>query len=152
MKYAPHTFDQLELETEFEVGPRVVSRGDIDAFTAVSGDKTALHTDADYAATTPLGGLVAHGVLNLAVATGLAYELGIFEGTVLAIRGMDVSYDRPVYPGDSLTLALTVLELDTRPRPDRARAAFAIRLRNQHGKTVLSGTWRVLMRRSFEAS
>lgn len=147
MDYPPHTFDELEPGTAFEAGPRTISREDIDRFTQLSGDRTALHSDEDYARQTPLGGLVSHGVLNLSAATGLAYQMGVFEGTVLAIRSMTVKYDRPVFPGDSVTLNLTVAEVDPRPRPDRGTVGFDARLINQKGKTVLSGLWTVLMRR-----
>ncbi|MCB9899145.1 MAG: dehydratase [Planctomycetes bacterium] len=148
MKYPPHTWDDLSLGEVFHAGPRAVSRADIDTFTEVSGDRTALHTDDAYAARTPLGGLVAHGVLNLAIATGLAYEAGLFEGTVLAFRRVDVGFDRPVRPGDELSLELEVSQLDPRPRPDRGSASFSMRVRNQDGKTVLSGTWTLLLRRT----
>ena len=91
---------------------------------------------------------MAHGALNLAAATGLAYRMGVFEGTVLAIRSMDIKYDRPVLPGDALTLQLTVSEIDPRPRPDRGLVGFDAKLFNQRGKVVLSGLWTVLMRRA----
>ena len=151
MRHAPQHFDDLTEGQSWEEGPRRLSREDIATFADVSGDQTALHTDDAYAATTPLGGLAAHGVLNLAVATGLAYEMGVFEGTVLAIRSMQVKYDRPVFPGDELTLTLDVRELDPRPRPDRGRVEFGVTLRNQGGKTVLSGQWSVLVRRRAAA-
>lgn len=147
MKYEPHTFDDLSLGARFEAGPRVVSLADIHAFTELSGDRTALHSDAAYASTTPLGGLVAHGALSLAVATGLAYEAGLFEGTVLAFRRMDIGFDRPVRPGDALSLVLTVAALDDRPRPERGSAVFDVRLNNPAGKAVLSGQWTILLRR-----
>jgi len=124
-----------------------VSRADIADFARLSGDHTALHTDDEYAATTPLKGLVAHGALTLAIATGLAYEMGIFEGMVLAFRGLSSDYERPVRPGDQLTLSLLVAELDAQPRPDRGRVSLAAALENQTGRRVLSGTWRLLVRR-----
>jgi acyl dehydratase len=141
------TFDQLSVGDVFEAGPRVISRADIDTFTKVSGDHTALHCDDDYAATTPFGGVVAHGVLNLAAATGLAYDSAVFEGTVLAIRSMDVRFDRPVRPDDQVRLTLEVLELDPRPRADRGRVSFDVKLRNQDDRVVLSGRWSLLVRR-----
>jgi acyl dehydratase len=147
MRYASHTFDDLALQASFEAGPRVVTREDIATFARLSGDHTALHTDPDYAASTPLGGLVAHGVLNLAVATGLAFEMGIFEGTILAFRGIEVRFDRPVQPGDALSLRLTVARLDERPRPGRGAVTFDVDLSNQGGRTVLSGSWAMLMAR-----
>ena len=148
MSHAPRTFDDLEVGSAFTAGPREISRADIDDFTRISGDRTALHSDDAYASTTPFGGVVAHGALSLAVATGLAYQTGIFEGTVLAVRQMDVRFERPVFPDDRLELLLTVAELDEKPRPDRGRVGFDVDLRNQDGRTVLSGRWTLVVRRS----
>ena len=148
----PHTYDDLVPGLRFDQGPRAISRADIDAFTSVSGDRTALHSDDAYAATTPFGRVIAHGVLNLAVATGLAYESGVFEGTVLAIRGMEIRFDRPVFAGDEVWLHVRVLEREQRPRTDRGRVTFDVELRNQAGRVVLSGTWKVLMRRHVEGA
>jgi acyl dehydratase len=146
----PMGFDELQPGQVFEAGPRVIDRSDIDAFTRLSGDRTALHCDDDYARTTPFGAVVAHGVLVLAVGTGLAYDTGIFLGTVLAVRSMELSFERPVFPGDSLSLRLEVTAKDSQPRIDRGRVAFGVRLTNQHGKAAALGTWTLIMRRSGE--
>lgn len=148
MSYGPRTFDELSVGSSFTAGPREVTRADIDAFARISGDHTALHTDDGYASTTRFGSVVAHGALTLAVATGLAYETGIFEGTVLALRGMDTRFDRPVFPSDQLDLLLSVEDTDDRPRSDRGIVRFSVCLHNQRGQTVLSGVWLLLMRRS----
>ncbi len=142
-----YTYDALSLGQTFEAGPRRVTLDDIATFARISGDFTALHTDAEYAAATPLGGLVAHGALSLAIATGLAHDTGAFETTVLAFRSLEASYDRPVFPDDDLTLTLEVDELDERPRPTRGRVRFETKLRNQHGKVVMSGHWYLVLRR-----
>ncbi|MBC7895084.1 MAG: dehydratase [Cytophagaceae bacterium] len=144
----PLAFDDLTLGAAFRAGPRRVSRADIAAFAALSGDHTALHSDEAYAATTPFGRVVAHGALNLAVATGLAYATGIFEGTVLAVRSMAIDFERPVFPDDELLLELTVSALDQRPRPDRGQVEFSVRVVNQEGRAVLSGTWKLLLKRA----
>ena len=148
----PMCFEELQPGQVFEAGPRVIDRSDIDAFTRLSGDRTALHCDDDYARTTPFGAVVAHGVLALAVGTGLAYDTGIFHGTVLAVRSMEISFERPVFPGDSLTLRLEVASKDNQPRVDRGRVEFGVRLTNQHGKTAALGTWTLIMRRSVEST
>ena len=147
MKYPPHDFDALEPGATFELGPRTITRADIDAFTEVSGDRTALHCDDAYAAGTPFGQVVAHGVLSLAAATGLAYAMGVFGGTVLAVRQMHVAFERPVTPGDEVSLRLVVVERDSRPKADRGRVTLAVTLSNQRGRTVLSGSWSLLVRR-----
>jgi acyl dehydratase len=145
-------FEDFRPGQTFSAGPRSIERREIDAFTALSGDRTALHSDEAYARTTPFGGLVAHGALVLAVATGMAFDIGIFEGTVLAIRSMDIRFDRPVYPGDALTLKLHVLSKDPHPRADRGRVSFSVELWNERGKSTLSGTWVIVIRRSAEAA
>jgi len=147
MRYTPMTFDELPAGTKFVAGSRSISREDISAFAALSGDHTALHSDEAYAASTPFGRVVAHGALNLAIATGLAYSTGVFEGTVLAVRSMEVAFDRPVYPGDELSLELTVAEVDSRPRADRGCITFDVIVRNQGLRTVISGQWKLVMRR-----
>ena len=139
-------FDELSVGDVVSAGPRVISREDIAAFADLSGDRTALHTDEAYAASTPLGGLVAHGALTLSAATGLAYESQAFEGTVLAFKGMDVSFERPVFPGDTVSLELTVEGLKAAPRGDRGTTDFAVRVLNQKGRRVLSGTWTLVLR------
>ncbi len=147
MQFAAHSFEDFRVGDEFLSGARPVSRADIDAFTKLSGDHTALHSDDRYAASTPFGGVVAHGALSLALATGLAYETGLFEGTVLAVRSMDVRFERPVFPGDTLTLRLRVESHDPRPKPDRGLLFFDMALVNQSGKDVLGGRWCLLLRR-----
>jgi acyl dehydratase len=143
----PHCFDDLYPGQSFSSGPRTITRADIDAFTELSGDRTALHNDESYAQTTPFGSVVAHGALVLSAGTGLAYGLGIFEGTVLAVRSMDACFERPVFPGDSISLRLEVHSKEEHPRPDRGRIRLAIHLTNQHKRTVLTGVWVLLLRR-----
>jgi len=142
------TFDDLVPGRRFEAGPRTVTRADIAAFAELSGDKTALHSDEAYAATTPFGRVVAHGALNLSIATGLAYSSGVFEGTVLAVRSMEIHFDRPVYPDDQLRLFVVVSDRDERPHADRGRVSFDVKLLNQAGRTVLTGRWSLVMRRA----
>ena len=142
------TYDDFSPGDRFESEPRVISREDIDRFTQLSGDHTELHTDDAWAAQSPLGGIVAHGALNLSVATGLAFDLGIFRGTVLAFRSLSATFDRPVYPGDQIRLELTVSRLEPPRRPDRGQAEFEMALRNQAGRRVVKGTWVLLLKRN----
>jgi acyl dehydratase len=140
-------FEDLQPGRRIESGPRPLTRQDIDDFARLSGDRTALHTDEAYAASTSFGGLVAHGALVLAVATGLAYESSAFEGTVLAVRSMQLSFQRPVRPGDALTLGLTVSSREEAPRGDRGRVTLGVDVLNQDGRVVLSGSWAMVIRR-----
>ena len=77
---------------EFEVGMTITSPGrtitesDIVSFAGLSGDYTQIHTDVEFSKSSPLGRRVAHGLLGLAVASGLAARTGVLEGTALAFR------------------------------------------------------------------
>ncbi len=148
MRYEPRSFDDLAIGDRFESEQRILSPSDIGRFAQLSGDHTALHTDAAYAATTIHGGVIAHGALVLAIATGHAYAIGVFEGTIVAIRSLDAAFLRPVRPGDSLTTHFEVESLEPGDAEDRATALFRVQVVNQDGKRVLKGRWAMLMRRS----
>ena len=148
VSYQPHRFEDFAPGQTYEFGKRRITREDIAAFAEVSDDHTALHCDDDYAATTPFGSVVSHGALNVAAATGLAYRCGLFEGTVLAVLSLETRFDRPVFPGDELSLRMTVRDVDPRPRPDRGRVTFQVEMLNQAGKKVASGDWTLLLRRA----
>ena len=65
---------------------RTVTEADVVAFAGLSGDFNQLHTDAEFAKTTPFGQRVAHGLCVLSIVSGLAAQTGVMEGTVLAFR------------------------------------------------------------------
>ena len=77
---------------DFEVGQRIISasrtvtESDITTFAGLSGDYNQIHTDAEFCKNTPFGQRVAHGILGIAIASGLAMRTGVLEGTVLAFR------------------------------------------------------------------
>ena len=108
-------------------------------------------------------GRIAHGMLVLAVATGQVNQLGIFEGTTLALLGMDrIRWTAPVRLGDTIHTVLTVREtrgvLEARPgRPGhgRGRAESARgdglpgRVDDPHGAAALSAVTRSIPAGTF---
>ncbi len=138
---------------EFEVGQKIVTAGrtvteaDVVAFAGLSGDYNQMHVDAEFSKNTPFGKRVAHGLLVLSIASGLAVQTGIMEGTVIAFREINSwRFSRPVYLGDTVHAVLTVTE--TKPAPRLGGGSVLIRLdvRNQDDKSVMKGTWTVLVR------
>src|SRR5947208_14117036 len=51
-------------------GRRTVDGGDVSRFAGLTGDFNPLHTDAEFAKTTPFAARVAHGILRRAVSNG----------------------------------------------------------------------------------
>ena len=137
---------------EFEIGKKVTSPGrtiaeaDILAFAGVSGDFNSIHTDAVYAANTPFGARVAHGLLIMAIVSGLAVRTGIMEGTVIAFREILAwKFSQPVFIGDSIHVIMEVVEMKALPRLGGGSLTLAVDVRNQNDATVMSGKWLVLM-------
>ena len=102
---------------EFEVGQRIITPGrtitesDIVSFAGLSGDYNQIHTDAEFSSKTPFGKRVAHGLLVLSIASGLAMRTGVLEGTVLAFREINNwKFSLPVFIGDTIYTELTSLK------------------------------------------
>ena len=136
---------------EFEVGIEVVSPGrtiteaDVVAFAGVSGDYNQLHTDEEFAKGLMFGQRIAHGMLVLSIATGLAARLGFIEGTALAFRELTWKFSQPVFFGDTIYIKATCKETKPMPRLGGGVVKFDVRVANQDGKTVQRGEWHLLM-------
>jgi acyl dehydratase len=137
---------------EFEVGQQIVTQGrtiteaDIVGFAGLSGDYNQIHTDVRFAQGTPFGRRIAHGLLVLSIVSGLAVQTGFMEGTIIAFREISQwKFTRPVFIGDTVH---AVLELTgTRPLRRLGGGAIEISLKviNQDGETVMSGSWTALI-------
>jgi len=149
MDSPPSDSNPLKVGASFESGPRTIRREDIDVFSRISGDRTGLHYDGDDRSASPLGGAVAHGLLNLAVASGLCYDLRVFDGI---LHSADMRFERPVFVDDTVRLTCTVAELDDNPGKNHIRMILEVALHNQDGRRVLSGTWTLLQKRDKPAS
>lgn len=142
------TFDQFEPGQRFVTAARTVTEADVVNFAGLSGDYNPLHTDERFAAGTPFGGRVAHGMLVVAISTGLANQLGVFEGTTLALMEQRVRYRQPVQLGDTIHLVLEVA--GKQPTSDGRRGVLnlAATVKNHDDQTVIDGEWVLMMRRS----
>ncbi len=141
------TFDQFNIGDVFVCQARTVTEADTVNFAGVSGDYNPLHTDEEFGKTTPFGGRIAHGVLGLAIATGQANQLGVFEGTTIALMQQTIKYVGAMKFGDTIHLELKVVEKKESSKPDRGVVTFDATVLNQHGKPVIEGQWVCLMKR-----
>ena len=65
-------FDQLNVGDSCQSPGRTVTETDIVNFAGLSGDFVQLHTDAEYCKDTHFGRRMAHGLLGMSIASGLA--------------------------------------------------------------------------------
>lgn len=137
---------------EFTVGRKIVTVGrtiaesDIFTFAGLSGDFNQIHTDAEFAKNTPFGQRVAHGLLGVAITSGLAMRTGVLEGTVIAFREIsEWKFSKPVFIGDTIHAELTVTETKSLPRLGGGSVTIVFDVQNQKNETVMKGTWVVLV-------
>lgn len=140
-------FEDYEVGQSVTSAGRTVTEADVVSFAALSGDWNTIHTDAVYAATQPFGQRVAHGLLVLSIATGLAVRLGFMEETVLAFRELGSwKFSLPVYIGDTVRVRATVDETRPMRRLGGGLVTFKVEILNQDDEIVQRGTWAVLVK------
>ena len=129
---------------------RTVTEADVVNFAGLSGDYNALHTDAVYAADHPFGQRAAHGLLTLAIASGLTTRMPVYrlmDGTRLALTGVTCRWRKPVLIGDTLQVTLSIGEKQlSERRPGTGTVALLRTVRNQRDEVVMESTWTTLMK------
>ncbi len=141
------TFDEFNVGDEFFTASRTITESDVVTFAGLSGDFNPIHMNKEFADNTPLSGRVAHGMLVESIATGLGNQLGIFEGTTIAVLSMSINYKGAVKFGDTIHLELKVTEKKETSRPERGIVIFQTDVKNQKDELVIDGQWVVMMTR-----
>ena len=131
------TFDELAIGDTASL-MRVVGRDDIDLFAAVSGDVNPAHLDAAFASTDMFGHVVAHGMWTGALVSAVLGAKLPGPGTIYLEQ--DIRFRRPVFPGDTITVTVTVKE----KRPARRIVLLDTVATNQRGEEVLTGVATVI--------
>jgi len=139
-------FDQFSTGQRISSPGRTVTESDIVSFAGLSGDYNQIHVDAEYSRSSPFGQRIAHGLLGLAIASGLAVQTGVMEGTVVAFREItEWKFVKPIYIGDTIHVEMEVLETKEFRRIGAGAVIIAMNVINQHGDTVMKGIWNTLI-------
>lgn len=141
------TFDELEVGDEFWTANRTITEADIVLFAGLSGDYNPLHTDEVMMESTPFGGRIAHGMLVASVATGQINQLGIWEGTTLALLEMTLRWKAAVRPGDTVRTVQRIVDKKPSGKPDRGTVRVEMAMYNQRDERVMEGELAVLVQR-----
>jgi acyl dehydratase len=130
-----------------ETARRVVSDADIRSFAELSGDRNPLHLDDAFAAGSVFGRRVAHGILGLAVASGLLNQSRLTADVLVAFLGLEWSFREPLEPGDAVRVRVSVA--GKRATRDAARGLLRLRLEllNQRDSVVQEGVFTLLVKR-----
>jgi 3-hydroxybutyryl-CoA dehydratase len=138
-------FEEFAVGQEVASPARTVTETDIVQFAGLSGDYNPLHTDAEFAKNTPFGQRIAHGLLGLSLASGLAARAGFIDGTAQAFTGLAWKFKSPVFIGDTISLRASVGKLRAMPSMHGGMVVFNLTVLNQRQEIVQEGEWTVLV-------
>ena len=129
-------FEELAIGETLHTAARTVTLEDIERFADLSGDRFYLHMDEAAAKANPFfDGRVAHGYFVVSAAAGLFVDPD--PGPCLANYGLErLRFTRPVYPGDTLRVALTCKQKSAREGEDYGEVRWDVVVTNQDGDTV----------------
>lgn len=140
-------FEDFEAGQVFLSQGRTVTEHDVASFAAWSWDTNPVHTDAEAMRASRYGEPIAHGLLGVSVAMGLASRLGIFEACSVALLGIDDwSFRAPVRIGDTVRCRVEILS--TRLTSSGATGVLERRftLLNQRDEVVQDGRIGLMVR------
>lgn len=140
-------FEALEPGQQFTTRGRTITEADVVGFAALTADWHPQHSDAQWAARSPFGERIAHGMLVISLAAGL---VPFDPGRVVALRRVaDATFKRPVRFGDTVHVEGRIAEL-ARASDEAGLVTFAWNVVNQDDRTVCRARVEVLWRREAE--
>ena len=128
-------FDDLKIGMTVDTAPAVIEKEKMVAF-ARDYDPIPLHTDEEYAKSTPFGGLIAPGVMSFMSVWAKYLEVDFFGSELLAGKSTKIEWLKPVYAGDVLTGKATITNLIKR-NAKNGLAEITVDAYNQKGELVL---------------
>ncbi|MGJ7530753.1 MaoC family dehydratase [Variovorax sp. GB1P17] len=113
---------------------KTMRQRDIELFTEISGDRNPLHFDEALAKASQFGGLIVQGGVTSGLLNALVAEDLPGPGSVFL--GMELSFSKAVYVGDTVIAQLEVVSV----REDKPICKVVVSVKNQKGEVCLSGT------------
>lgn len=140
-------FEEFSLGQKGTSAGRTISEADISTFAGISGDFNQIHTDAEFAKSTSFGQRIAHGLLGLSIASGLAVQTGILGPNVIAFREVNEwKFIKPIFIGDTIKVEMEVVETKHLPRLKAGSLTLAAKVLNQANDVCMNGLWTVLVK------
>jgi acyl dehydratase len=134
----PRYFEDFEIGSVIEFGSVTVTETEIMAF-ARQFDPQVMHLDPVAATAGPTGGLIASGWHTVALTMRMYAEHYLPEDGLPAPGVDELRWTRPVRPGDTLRVRLTMKEKrESRSKPDRGVILPLSETLNQRDEVVLS--------------
>jgi len=129
-------FEELKLGMTVDTAPAVIEKEKMVAF-ARDYDNIPLHTDEEYAKSTPFGKLIAPGVMSFMSVWAKYLEVDFFGEELLAGKSTKIEWLKPVFADDVLMGKATITNLEKR-NAKNGLVEVTIEAYNQKGELVLT--------------
>ena len=129
-------FDDIRIGMTADIPLVVIEKEKMLSF-ARDYDNIPLHTDEEYAKSTPFGGLIAPGVMSFMSVWSKYLEVDLFGEQLLAGKSTKIEWFKPVYPNDKLSAKAVVTNL-TKRNSKNGIVEISIETYNQNGELVLT--------------
>ena len=140
-------FEDIQVGDEYVSPGRTVTEADIVAFAGLSGDYNVLHTDAEFMRTSIFGERIAHGLLGLAIQSGLGTRAMPRPFATIAFLGIRWRFKGPIKIGDTIKVRIKVTEKRETSKPDRGIVVMQRSILNQRGEVVQEGEAETMVER-----
>ncbi len=131
-------FEDVEVGQHWESLGRTVTESDIVNFAGLSGDFNPIHTDHEFAKTTPFRRPIAHGLLVFSIASGLGVASPAMR-TLAILTVKEWNFNGPIFIGDTIRVRSEILAKEIRSRGRRGQITWQRQIVNQEGKVVQEG-------------
>jgi acyl dehydratase len=140
-------FEDVQVGDEYLSPGRTVTEADIVALAGLSGDYNVLHTDAEYMRSSIFGERIAHGLLGLAIQSGLGARAMSRPFATLAFLGLRWRFKAPIRIGDTIKVRIRVTDKRETSKPDRGIVVLQRSVMNQRGEVVQEGETDIMVER-----
>lgn len=137
-------FNDMKLGMATEIAPAVIEKQKMLDFAHIY-DNIPLHTDEEYAKTTPFGQLIAPGVMSFMSVWAKYLEVSFFGKELLAGKSTRIEWHNPVYAGDTLYGRAVITDLMRRSARNGV-VEITIEAYNQNGVHVLSNVTEAIVK------
>lgn len=131
-------FDDFKIGMSVETEPVTIEKEKMIAF-AKDYDNIPLHTDEEYAKTTPFGKLIAPGVMSFMSVWVKYQDVDFFGEELIAEKSTKIEWHKPVFAGDVLTGKAEVANL-TKRNSRNGLVELSLDIHNQDGDLVMTST------------
>lgn len=137
-------YNDIEVGQTWESRARTITEADIVNFAGISGDFNPIHIDHEFAKSTPYRRVIAHGLLGMAVGSGLLIQAPPMR-TLALLSIENWEFKEPIFAGDTIRVVTEVAAIEPRGRGRRAVVTWKRTILNQNDRVVQQGISKTLV-------